>query len=80
MVIIDFNKTHETYGTFADAIHLPDDHTLTDADIEAMKQQRFDNWVAHIVEMSNRPPVDVPAPEVISTPTDNTDVTDVTPK
>ena len=46
-----FNKTHETYGTFADAIHLPDDHTLTDADIEAMKQQRFDNWVAHIVEI-----------------------------
>ena len=48
MVVIDFNKTHETYGTFADAIHLPDDHTLTDADIEAMKQQRFDNWYAII--------------------------------
>jgi hypothetical protein len=30
--------------------------------IEAMKQQRFDNWVAHIVEMSNRPPEDMPPP------------------
>ena len=79
MVIIDFSKTHETYGTFADAIHLPDDHTLTDADIEAMKQQRFDNWVAHIVEMSNRPLVDANTipPVVISAPSD---VTDVTPK
>ena len=84
MAIIDFSKTHETYGTFADAIHLPDDHTFTDAEIEAMKQQRFDNWVAHIVEMSNRPPVleDTLPTGVISTPEviTNTDVTDVTPK
>ena len=36
------------YGKFADALHLPDDHTLTDAEIEAMKQQRLDNWIAVI--------------------------------
>ena len=41
---IDF--TFETqYGMFSDAIHLPDDHTLTDVEIEAMKQRRLDNWV-----------------------------------
>lgn len=34
------------HGKFADALHLPDDHTYTDAEIEAMKQQRLDNWIA----------------------------------
>jgi hypothetical protein len=60
MIKIDFSKTHETYGTFADALHLEDNHGLTDEQIEAMKQQRFDNWVNHIVEMSNRPPEEIP--------------------
>ena len=60
MIKIDFSKTHDVYGTFADAIHLADDHTYTDDEIEAMKQQRFDAWVAHSVEMSNRPPEDLP--------------------
>lgn len=36
------------YGTFSDALNLPDDHTFTEAEIEAMKLQRRDNWVAHI--------------------------------
>ena len=34
------------YGKFADAIILPDDHTFSEAEIEAMKQQRLDNWIA----------------------------------
>ena len=34
------------YGKFCDALHLPDDHTLTDEEIQAMKQQRLDNWIA----------------------------------
>lgn len=34
------------HGKFADALHLPDDHAHTDAEIEAMKQQRLDNWIA----------------------------------
>lgn len=50
---IDFEKTDGTY-TLVDAIHLPDDHTLSDDDIEAMKQKRFDDWVAIITA----PPVD----------------------
>ena len=47
MISIDFEFTKDNH-TFKDAIVLPDDHTLTDAEIEAMKQQRFDNWYAII--------------------------------
>ena len=42
---IDF-EFDTPHGKFADALHLPDDHTMTDAEIEAMKQQRLDNWLA----------------------------------
>ena len=47
MVKIDFSFSSQ-YGTFSDALHLPDDHGLTQAEIDAMQQQRFDNWVAVI--------------------------------
>ena len=45
---IDFE--YETqYGKFADALWFPDGETLpSEADIEAIKQQRLDNWVAAI--------------------------------
>lgn len=45
MMKIDFSFD-TPYGKFADALHLSDDHTLTDIEIEAMKQQRLDNWFA----------------------------------
>ena len=51
MVKIDFSF-HSQYGTFADALHLPDDHGLTQDEINAMQQQRFDNWVAIITAPS----------------------------
>jgi hypothetical protein len=44
---IDFEITQNGY-TLRDALVLPDDHVLTDAEIEAMKQARFDNWYAII--------------------------------
>jgi hypothetical protein len=47
MVTIDFYFDSQ-YGTFADVLHLPDDHGLTQDEINAMQQQRFDNWVAII--------------------------------
>jgi hypothetical protein len=47
MVKIDFSF-HSPYGTFADALHLPDDHGLTQDEINAMQQKRFDDWVAII--------------------------------
>jgi hypothetical protein len=34
---------------FRDAIHLPDDHTLSDTEIDMIKQQRFENWLAATV-------------------------------
>ena len=58
MVKIDFSFSSQ-YGTFSDALHLPDDHGLSDKQIEAMKQARFDIWVAVIT-----------APSVEETPTE----------
>lgn len=47
MIKIDF-ELESDYGVFRDAIYLPEDHTMTDAEIEAMKQQRLDNWLAAV--------------------------------
>jgi len=44
---IDFSFPSQ-YGTFSDALHLEDNHAFTNVEIEAMKQQRFDNWIAII--------------------------------
>ena len=39
--------TFETrFGSFSDALYLPEDHTFTDEQIEAMKQERLNNWLA----------------------------------
>lgn len=43
-MVIDFEMSNGIY-TLKDAIVLPDDHTYTELEIEAMKQQRFDNWI-----------------------------------
>lgn len=37
---------------FRDAIYLPDDHGMSDAEIEAMKQARFDAWYAVVTAPS----------------------------
>ena len=50
---IDFEFNTE-YGLFRDALHLPDNHGLTEDQIEAMKKQRVDNWIAVV----SSPPVD----------------------
>ena len=52
---IDF-EFETQYGIFRDALYLPDDHTFTDEEIQAMKQQRLDNWIAVVTA----PPVDDP--------------------
>lgn len=41
---IDF-KFDTVYGVFCDALHLPADHSYTDDQIAAMKQERLDNWL-----------------------------------
>jgi hypothetical protein len=50
---IDF-QFETPHGKFADALHLPDDHTFTEAEIQAMKEQRRDNWIAIVTA----PPVE----------------------
>lgn len=53
MVKIDFEFQTE-YGLYRDALWLPDDHGMTDEQIEVMKQQRVENWVAIV----SAPPTD----------------------
>ena len=47
------------HGVFRDALHLDDNHTFTEEQIAAMKQERLDNWL-FVVE---NPPA--PKPETI---------------
>jgi len=47
MVKIDF-EFDSPYGKYADAIVLLDGQTMTDAEIEAMKQDRYKQWLAFI--------------------------------
>ena len=56
-VKLDFTIT-DGINTLTDAIALPDDHTLTDDEIEAMKMQRLSDWVAAI-----NTPAEIPAQE-----------------
>ena len=55
MIKIDF-----TIKGFSDALHLADNHGLTDAEIETMKQMRYDKWRDYI----DNPPVTVKEPNV----------------
>lgn len=58
MVKIDFEFQTE-HGVFRDALHLLDDHGFTEAEIEAMKQERVDNWIAAVTAPpSEEPPVE----------------------
>jgi hypothetical protein len=63
MITIRF--TFDTaFGPFSDALNLPDDHTLTDAELEAMKQDRLANWLAIVNPLIvEEPVVDVPTEE-----------------
>lgn len=58
MLKIDFEFDSQ-YGVFRDALHLPENHGMTDAEIQTMKQQRFDNWIAIVTA----PPVEEAPPE-----------------
>lgn len=53
MVKIDF-EFDSPYGKYADAIVLLDGQTMTDAEIEAMKQDRYDQWLINVTT----PPVE----------------------
>jgi hypothetical protein len=56
-VKLDFTIT-DGINTLTDAIVLPDDHTLTDDEIEAMKVQRLSDWILPPIT-----PAEIPAQE-----------------
>jgi hypothetical protein len=51
-IIFEFNTE---YGVFRDALHLPEDHGYSDADLEAIKQERLANWISIV---KPQPPID----------------------
>ncbi len=53
MIKIDF-EFETQYGMFKDALYLPDDHGYNETQLQALKQERLDNWIA-IIE---NPPVE----------------------
>jgi hypothetical protein len=55
MIKIDF-EFDTPHGLFRDALHLPEDHAFSEADIQAMKEERRDNWIAVVTA----PPVEEP--------------------
>ena len=59
MIKIDF-EFQSPYGIFRDALHLPADHGFSEAEINTLKQQRFDNWWAMVSAPAPEPvPADV---------------------
>ena len=44
MIQIIFERGEEPM-IYRDALYLPIDHTFTDAEIEAMKDERYTNWM-----------------------------------
>jgi hypothetical protein len=55
-IVFEFTTKH---GIYRDALYLPAGHTYTDAEINTMKKERVQNWLA-IVEA---PPAEEPAPD-----------------
>jgi len=74
MIKIDFEVQNEKYGVYRDALHLPDDHTFSEAEIESMKQERYDNWV-NVIE--NPPVVEEVTPVVEDSPEDYVEINGV---
>lgn len=51
MIKIDF-EFETSHGKYADALYLPEGHNLSDAEIQAMKEQRRDNWITAITTVA----------------------------
>jgi hypothetical protein len=51
---IEFEIT-EGGNTYRDALYLADDHSFTEAEIEAMKRERFNNWLDFINTVPEEP-------------------------
>lgn len=58
MIKVEF-EFETQYGIFRDALYLPEDHTFTEEQISALKQERLDSWVLTV----ENPPA--PEPETV---------------
>lgn len=54
-IIFEFTTKH---GVYRDALHLPAVHTFTDQEIEFMKIERLNNWLA-VIEAPPPPPSNI---------------------
>ena len=54
MIKLDF-EFETQYGVYRDALYLEDNHTFIEQEIDAMKQQRVDNWI----DIIENPPAEV---------------------
>jgi len=54
---IIYEHTHNGI-MFRDALYLPDDHTYTDVEIDAFKQERINAWVLLITSAPSEPLLD----------------------
>lgn len=54
---IDF-EFETQYGVYRDALHFPDDQPIpSETEIELMKKERVDNWIAFIENPPPPPPM-----------------------
>lgn len=58
-------KFDTPFGSFCDALNLPDDHGLSDEQLEAMKQERLTNWLAVVNPVIDPTAVDAPPGEEV---------------
>jgi len=70
---IDF-EFDTKHGKFRDSITLSDDHKLSEAEIQAMKEQRRDTWIDFIDNPPPLPPA--PEPEPTTEPLETVEIAD----
>lgn len=67
------------YGKFSDALNLPDDHAYTEEELNLMKEQRRDNWVAYIDSTQIETISETPTETTSDTPTEVSSETPIEP-
>jgi hypothetical protein len=55
---IDF-EFETKYGVYRDALYLEDNHNFTEQEVDAMKQQRVDNWLDAVENPPEPEPVEI---------------------
>jgi len=63
MIKLDF-EFQTQYGVYRDALYLEDNHSFTEQEIEAMKQERVDNWIA-IITAPSEEVVEAPIEDIV---------------